>query len=148
MKEVLESQVWDYLAEEWEIKYLTAEACGVGLRARVDVGPAGQLLLSQLFGGMELMLPGWNEPAWKTMMWPYSLTADVVVWSLLQAHDIVLRVISSYTRPMYRAYSAAEFDYSLVDNWRELGFSVRAWNKNGTAASGLMNQHVMSGRVW
>ena len=140
-------EMWTYLHDRWEMRYLTAEACGVGLRARVDVGPAGQQLLDELFGGMTLTHDGWNERAWKTMMFPHDLLEPLVIWALLHDFDVVIRTAGAF----YRAMSDDEFNSEetkrFVAQHKENDWEIRHWRKHGTAMNGLQNRHVFSGRV-
>ncbi|GEM_PF-6085523 len=80
------SDLWNYLEDNWDICFVTGEACGVGLRVRVDVGPRGQQLLDELFGGMTLTHGGWRKPAWKTMMLPRGLLEGLAIWGLLHEY--------------------------------------------------------------
>ena len=153
MIQIEQHRMWQYLESEWEIKYITAEACGVSIRARIDVGPVGQQLLYEFFGGMELVHRGWNEPSWKTMMFPHDLVEKLTVWGLLHRFDVVVRVdgASAGCHTHYRAYTLDEWGLEdareVVQRWRELGFTLTSWQKHGTAMNGLQNQHVFTGRV-
>lgn len=140
-------EMWTYLRDHWEIRYLTAEACGVGLRARVDVGPAGQQLLDELFGGMILTHDGWNEPSYKTMMFPHDLLEPLVVWALLHDFDVVIRTGGAFYRAMSDDEFRSEETQQFMARNRDSSSKVKYWRKSGTAMNGLQNRHVFSGRV-
>ena len=144
------SRSWDYL-REWDINYLTGEACGVGIRGRVDVGPKGEELIDEFLGGVTLKYDGWNKSDWKTMMMPDSMAEDLVVFALLREYDIVLRVSGKFILTEYHAVTKEEWENEyrkIREHWDELGFAVRSWSKMGNDVNGLMNRHFWSGRLW
>jgi hypothetical protein len=155
MKTVQSHEYWKYLEDEWEFDYLTAEACGIGLRMRVDVGPKGQGLLDTLFGGMKLAYEGWNNSQWKTMMVPRGLTEDLVLWGLITDYNVVVLVEHKLSPSMsHKRFIGFSTDEWEVEKERYLkmmdrdGYRVKVWTKSGTAAGGLMNRHVFTGAVW
>lgn len=152
MRMVESWKAWEYL-KEWEIEYLTAEACGIGLRARIDVGPKGQELLDEYFGGIELTYRGWNNWEWKTMMMDFNLSMGLTVYGLLKSWWIVVEVLKNDLgiSHHWRAYTKEEWEseevQGLFKRWREYGVDWRVYMKSGTAWDGMMNRHEFTGRV-
>ena len=141
---------------------LTSEADGTGLRLLCDLTEDGQALLE---GFLDLSITparAWNCGAGSVML-PKGIFKSLLIFAVfLEGADAV--VIVDYDGPTLsshhiRVISDLERDQGgkiiWSCEWEELkerlteliGSHFRVYTREGTAAGGLRNQHVFSGRI-
>lgn len=134
---------WDDL-RRFGITMLTGEACGIGLRLLCDLDEHGIKMVSAYLGGNVTFLEGsgWSGGEASVMLPRYSWT-DLAVFCLLTEyqHALIMEnhgVIGLNEADMLAYQEDAEWYREHVKH---------TYSRSGTAAGGLRNKHVCSGRV-
>ena len=157
--------------EEYGIHRLTGEACGIGLRILCDLDPNGVAMLQE-FLSIDLgdRNNSWNhqgKAGWKSIMLPYSIFADLMVYVLAKEFKYTVKV--DWHTPWANAHYVEGFslkeDYlDFRENANRLYVTDRRTPKEieagaeprshscwrvfiSSGTAGMRNQHVWSGRV-
>jgi hypothetical protein len=139
--------------QQFGIHYQTSEACGVGIRLRIGYTVEGRDYLSTFLG---IELPAHEPPQWDNlvgdMMLPISSVNQLAIWCLLHQDQYVAAGVFTETAAIDIGHrgivglTRERMDEVYV-KWRDWGW-MDFYFRNGTAANGLTNQHVWSGRIY
>lgn len=82
--------------KEYGIEQLTGEACGIGLRVLCDLSPDGVALIEEFLSvKLDDQNNSWNhqsQTGWKSIMLPYSIFNDLMVYVLAKEYPYVVKV--------------------------------------------------------
>lgn len=128
---------------------LTGEACGLGMRVLCDLTPAGEKILTDFLGGNVSFKKGsnWNSGAVSSVMLPYSILKELGAFVLLTRYEYAITE-AKIEKDRFAIDGVVGCDGERFEEYRKLcGDKLRFYRRAGTAAGGLRNEHVMSGRV-
>ena len=159
--------------EQYGIYRLTGEACGIGLRMLCDLSPKGVALMEEMLSiKFTDENNSWNhqgKDGWKSIMIPWSLMTDIMVYALSKEYQYVARV--EWRVPWANAYYVEGFqDKESYLQFKESANKVyvtddrtakevlddveprtkthwKVYITSGTASGGTRNQHYFSGRT-
>lgn len=148
----------EYL-ESHGIKFLTREACGLGMRTLCDVEEEGQRILDEYWGGVCFTSPGANSSTAVGVMLPIENVRRLAAFTAIYA-DNASAVIDVYH--MGETYSADHltlvFDEPGTDFYGELRELIdryskyhkghfMVWQPSTAPGNGVRNKHMFTGRM-
>lgn len=155
--------------EQFGVKCLTGEACGLGMRVLCDVTEEGMDLLRE-FTRMEVTCDSWNEKRGiksGSVMLPRSIFQDLWIFAQVRAgckhvflgdwcHEWTTteykEIGESHKHPVHtwtpRAWACDDEDMERIERHVGTSFYIeRRFTRSSHPGTGLDNCHAMSGRT-
>lgn len=161
--------------EQFGIRLLTGEACGLAMRGLFDLDKSGAAIVRSFLGVQELK-ENWNSGAVASVMLPYSVCEDLFIFAAMYSGrkyvfrggpchgdqwtettytgiaddggDLTLRhPVKSWRADSYAIDDEDQMVYIRVAIDRGSFYITRSFTKTSHPGDGLNNTHQMSGRT-
>lgn len=136
----------------WGFDALTGEACGLGIRVLVDMGPKACDIMERFLATTIQRGNGWNDtrPDHASMMLPTSILRQLAVFCLLdEGHSVVVDV-----KFRGKGYWSDFVEGMTEEEWGEMEYRAnllwpggyRIYRKHGDVVGGTRNFHKVAMR--